>query len=338
MNDSLKLQKNTLIFGVPLFIIGLMIFVSNTAAFQMNPDPLSIGITVDLLLIVPLVYFLLIRKTRIPKTTIVPCLILGVVVCSLILPQENQHYLSLFKTWVLPVVELSVVAYVIYSLRKVIKSYKKTDDSIDFLSALKITCSEILPKPAVMPVVTEIAVFYYGFIHWKKRELKENEFSYHKESGTIALLATLLFLIVAETAVFHILLIQWSSVAAWILTFLSVYSGFQILGFLRSMLKRPISIEQNQLCLRYGIMSESTIDLDQIESVEISSMEITPDEKTRKLSILGDLESHNVIIHLKGENELGGLYGIKKKYRTLAFYVDDTIGFQKQLNKAISLC
>jgi hypothetical protein len=156
-----------------LLIIGLIIFISKTALFRMNPDNLAIGITFDLLLTLPFIYLLLIRKTNIPKTTVVPFLILGIIICSIMLPAENQQYLNLFKTWILPIVELSVLSYVIYNVRKGIKSYKqKKEHSFDFFTTLKNTCYEILPKNIVIPVVTEIAVFYYGFIYWKKKRIK----------------------------------------------------------------------------------------------------------------------------------------------------------------------
>lgn len=336
MNKTINIQKNLIIFGIPLLILILMFLITKSPLFKTNPDYLAIGITFDLLLTVPFIYFLLIRKTNIPKTTVFPFIILGVVLCSIILPSENQQYLNLFKTWILPIVELSVLSYVIYNVRKGIKSYKqKKDLSIDFFTALKNTCYEILPKNVVIPVVTEIAVFYYGFIYWKKRELKENEFSYHKDSGTITLLIAIIFIVVIETVVLHILLIKWSSFAAWILTFLSIYSGIQIFGFVKSMLKRPISIENNTLFLRYGIMNETTINLKNIDNIEISSKDIELNKETRKLSFLGELESHNIIIHLKEENELIGLYGIKRGYKNLALYVDDKVEFKNRINNAL---
>ena len=220
MNKSINIQKKLLIFGIPLLIIGLMVFIAQSSLFRLNPDSLAIGITFDILLTAPFMYFLLIRKTTIPKTTIVPILIFGIIICSIILPSENQHYLNLFKTWVLPIVELSVLSFVIYNIRKGIKNYKeKKNVSFDFFTALKNTCYEILPKNIVIPVVTEIAVFYYGFLYWKKRELKENEFSYHKDSGTISLLIAIIFIVAIETVTFHFLLLKWSHIAAWILTF-----------------------------------------------------------------------------------------------------------------------
>jgi len=336
MGKTITFQKYLVIFGIPLFIIGLMVFIAKTSLFQTNTDNLAIGITFDLLLTVPLIYFLLIRKTNIPKTTILPFIIVGIVLCSILLPAENQYYLSLFKTWVLPVIEIFVLLYVIYNVRKGIKSYKlKKNTSFDFFTTLKSTCSEILPKSVVIPVATEIAVFYYGFIYWKKRKLKENEFTYHKNSGTVTLLVAIILIVAIETVVLHTLLAKWSTIAAWILTLLSIYSGIQLFGFLKSMLKRPISIENGKLFLRHGIMTETTIDIKDIESIALTSKDVELNKETRKLSFLGELESHNVLIKLKKENTLTGLYGIKRKFINIVLYVDNKIEFKNRFNNAM---
>jgi hypothetical protein len=336
MNKTFNLQKNLIIFGIPLSIILIMVLIAKSSIFATNPNSLSTGITFDLLLTVPIVYFLLIRKTSIPKTTVVPFLILGMVICSIILPNENQYYLEIFKTWIFPVVELSIVSFVIYKVSKAVKRFKLNNNkSLDFFTTLKSTCYEILPKSGVIPVVTEIAVFYYGFINWKKRKLNINEFSYHKDSGTVSLLVAIIFIVAIETVVLHILLSKWSNIGAWILTFLSIYSGIQLFGFLKSMYKRPISIENDKLFLRYGIMNETTIDLSNIDSIEISSKDIELNKETRKLSFLGELESHNIVICLKEENTLTGLYGIKRKYKNLAFHIDKKIEFNNRINNAL---
>lgn len=336
MNRTLSPPKNLITIAAPLLIIMGMIILAKSPFFTANPNALSIGITLDLLLTAPVIYYFLIRKTNIPKTTTVLFLILGMLVCSLILPPQNQYYLSLFKTWIFPVVELSIVSYVIFNLIKAIKQYKlKKSAQVDFFATLKETCYDILPKNLVIPFVTEIAVFYYGFICWKKKDLKENEFSYHKESGTVPLLVAIIFIVGIETFLFHFLLQKWNVTIAWILTFLSIYSGIQLFGFLKSMSRRPILIEKDKLYLRYGIMNETTIDLVNIESIEISSKDIELTSETRKLSFLGDLESHNIIIRLKQENELTGLYGIKRKYMNLALHVDQKNKFANQIKGAI---
>ena len=333
MNKTLS--KNLIILGVPISLFGILILLMKSPFLPGN-EPLVIGITADLLLTVPFIYFLLIRKTKIPKTTVIPIMITGLLIGSFFLPKESQSYLNLFKSWILPIVEISVLLFIIYKVRKGIKKYKSNKtEAFDFYTTLKNTCYDILPKGVVIPFVTEIAVFYYGFICWKRRELKANEFSYHKDSGTIALLIAIIFIVAIETIVFHILLSKWSNIAAWILTFLSVYSGIQIFGFLKSMFQRPISIENGRLYLRYGIMTETIIDIKDIDSIEISSKDIEINKETKKLSFLGDLESHNVIIRLKKENQLAGLYGTRRKYKNLAFYVDDKAEFNDQINNTL---
>ncbi|MFH4966656.1 hypothetical protein V8G61_00515 [Gaetbulibacter sp. M240] len=338
MSKVLSYQKNIFIFGIPVLIFSLMVLIAKSSWFPMNPDHLALGITADLLITTPFIYFLLVRKSEIPKLSVVPVLGLGILLCTLILPTENQNYLNLFKLWVLPVVEGTILFYILYQLRKAIKLYRqKRELSFDFFTVLKNTCSEILPKHVANLFATEIAVFYYGFFSWKKRVLKPHEFSYHKESGSITLLVAIIFIATIETFVFHMLLAKWSDLLAWIVTILSIYCGLQLFGFLKSMFYRPLSIEDNKLLLRYGIMGESVIDLKNIDSIEISSKDIEPNTETKKLSFLGSLESHNVIIHLKEENELFGLYGFKKKYKNLALFVDNKAVFANELNEVLGV-
>jgi hypothetical protein len=330
---SFKSQHTLIILGIPLLSIALLILLTNSSYFSTHSDTLSSAVTIDLLITIPLIYFLSIRKTALPKTTVVPFIILGVIVCSLILPLENQYYLNRFKTWFLPVIELVVIAFVIYNIVKARQLYKIEQQNVssDFFTVLKTTCYKILPKAVVIPFVTEVAVFYYGFIHWKKRKLKPNEFSYHKDSGTISLLIAILFLIVIETGVFHILLAKWNTTAAWILTGISAYSGIQILGFLKSMLKRPIVIANDILYLRYGIMNETTVRIKDIDSIELYSKDLELNKTTRKLSFLGNLEGHNIIIKLKNEQTLIGLYGTKTSYKVLALHVDKKQDFKDRI-------
>ncbi len=331
---SSRRSQNFLIFSLPLSMICALVLLTATKVFKENSEILSIGVSLDLLIIVPLVYFLLIRKTNIPKTTIVPLIFFGLLIGKYIIPKEHQYYLDLFKTWGLPVLEVFVLGFVSYKVFKAIQTYKQNNrGEADFYSVLKNTCKETFPGFAVIPVVTEIAVFYYGFLNWKDRDLQENEFSYHKESGSIPLLSIIIFLIIVETLVLHILLAMWSETVAWILTFLSLYSLIQLFGFTRSLNKRPINLDSEKLYLRYGIMSEAIIDIRDIRSIEISSRDIELNSETVKLSFLGNLESHNLILHLNKENFLTGLYGRKKTFMTIALHVDEKAKFKAQIEE-----
>lgn len=320
-----------LLVGIPALILGVLILISHTS-LNNHSDALSLGITIDLLFTLPLAYFFLVRKKKVPTITVLPILILSVVLGSLILPKEDQTYLDWFKLWGLPIIELGVVSYLIYKVNRAVHRFKALKNPrADFYTTLVETCREMFPSKLVYPLSIEIAVIYYGFIKWRKAPLRQNEFTYHKESGTVALLIALLFMISVETFVIHLLLDQWSSIAAWVLSLLSIYSGLQIFGFMKSMLHRPILISEGKVYFRYGVMSETIIPIEQIEKIELSTKDL--EEGVTKLSLLGNLESHNLVIHLNAEHTLLRLYGIRKTYQKLALHVDEPLQFVERINE-----
>lgn len=324
MNKAISTQKLIMIISLPIIIICSMLVVSKTAMFISNTSTLAFAITADLLLILPLVYFFSIRKTNIPKTTVVPVLILGIIVSSIIIPTENQYYLNLFKTWFLPVIELSVLAFVILKVRKAIKIHnQQSKNQLDFFDTLKQTCTQILPKSLVVPFATEIAVFYYGFFNFKSYQTQSNEFSYHKTSGVFSLAIAFILIIGIETAVLHVIIAKWSVIAAWIVSMLSIYSALQIFGVVRSLSKRPIKINEDNLELRFGILNEVTIPIKDIDEINQTSKGIEFDKSIKKLSPLVDIEGYNIVITLKNPTILNGFYGIKKSFKTIALKVDN---------------
>lgn len=326
--------------AVPFFCLLLLFpalyFLVESEAFIPNADLLSLGITIDLVFVIPILFFLLIRKKNVPKTVVVPVFVLGVVVATFILPEANQFYLSLVKTWLVPLVELTVFSFVIWQVRIGVKSYKeKKSEEMDFYAILKETCHEQFPRGVAGAIVMELSVFYYGFIRWRRGSLQSNHFTYHKESPARVILGILIFLVLAETFVFHILLMNWSLVAAWILTGLSIYSGVQVFGVLRSLAFRPHIIEDQSLQLRFGIMNEATIDLVEIEEIFQSTKEL--EEGTfQSLSPLGNLDSHNVILRVKNEQTIEGLYGTEKKFKVLVLNLDQPTEFVVAVNSKMS--
>ena len=260
-------------------------------------------------------------------------MIIGLFLGYYFMPEQHQDSLDLFRIWVLPLIEISILTIVSFKLYSALQSYKKLKSNTpDFYDTLKKVCAEIVPKKLVLPLAMEIAVIYYGFIRWGKHRVQANEFTYHKKSGTPTLLGLFLFLIVIEAFVLHLLLIRWSSVAAWIFIGLSAYTAIQVVGILRSLSQRPIVLEKSSLRLRYGIMNETQIVYSDIASVLLSKKRLKNDPLTKTLSPLGELERHNVIIHLKRENTLIGLYGFKKKYKVIALHIDDPEAFKRKLH------
>lgn len=330
-------QKTRITFAA----LAAVLMVSLVLATQVNLfvyKDLAVGITYDLTFTAPLLYFLLIRKTRIPNTTVVPFFIANLVLANYLLPPQLHFHLNLVKQFIVPFVELSVLGFVIYKITKVRQHYRQNKTThFDFFSTLKTALTALMPPSVVSAFATELGVFYYGFIHWKKLVAGPHQFSYHKKSGTQLLLGVLMFMVGVECFVLHILLAQWSIIAAWILTGLSIYSAIQFLGFARSLSKRPIVLTETQLFLHYGIMSETTIDLDNIATITLLNKSFKANQQSRLLSPLGELEKPNISITLKNQGQLTGLYGFKKTFQTIGFHVDDAMLFKQALEDKLTL-
>ena len=112
MNKTIHWLSYAVPLGIPLLIILLMVGLVHSPFFTLQPEALSLGITVDLVLTVPLVYFFLIRNRNIPKVTVISFFIAGIVVAGFILPELHQFYLNQLKTWVFPLVEIAVLIVV----------------------------------------------------------------------------------------------------------------------------------------------------------------------------------------------------------------------------------
>jgi hypothetical protein len=321
---------------LPFLIIASLILLTKSNFFSENSQLLSNAITVDLLLIVPLIYFLIIRKRDIPKITVLTMFIIGIVLLTYFLPKENQLFLNNVKTYVLPILELGIFSVVIYKVVQLSRAYKKQNKKQDFHRTLLEAATQVLPLKISRVLAVEVSMMYYGFIKWKSAKLSENEFSYHKKNALISILAGFTIIIIAETVGLHAWLVKWNPVVGWIVSFLSAYTAFQFFALLKSIPMRPIVIDHkgHMLHLRYGYFTELTINFDSITKVESHTKDLPEDKSITIFSPLGGIGEHNLVIYFKKELVFSGIYGIKRKAKALAIFVDDKERFLHLINES----
>lgn len=333
-------QHRTLFLFASLLFLIVSSFILSATSMLANYPEVAIGLTYDLTLISPIIYFLLIRKTKIPNTTIAPFFVLSLVFASYILPVQSQQHLNLIKQFALPVVELGILGFVIYKIRKVRRQYQQNiNEAYDFFTALKTALLEIMPARVAEVFASEFSVFYYGFINWRKRTLKANEFSHHRKSGTPALLGVLIFMSGVEAFALHFLIEHLlNATVAWVCTIMSAYTAVQVFGFMRSLGKRPTQLCSSELRLHYGTLAEAYIAWDTIAEVQKLSPthKVVYDKQVRSLSPLGEMEKPNVMIRLHAQGEFTTLYGFKRSFSTLYLHVDAAEEFVAELQTRIS--
>ena len=321
-----------------LFVLSFLFWLSRSVFFTKAPQTLALAVTLDLVITLPVIYFLAVRKRNIPNISVIPFTVLMLVLGSFIIPMSYHKYLDLAKMILIPAAELFAIGYLVYTTRSIIAEYKKAGNkNTDFLSALKIGVKKIIRNNKISEIMsTEIAVMYYAFImRIKNKSLNDspNVFPYTKRNGSAAIVAALCFVILVEAVALHVLVSQWNFLAAWILTFSSLYVLVHLIGNYRASKARPILIEDNMLILRSGLLSEISLPYNMIEDISLSSKDLPYKQKHLRMNFLG---GHNFIIRLNEECESVHLYGIRKKNKIITLYVDDKYGFEKIIRTKIN--
>ncbi len=323
---------------VPFLLLLACIFIAGTNVFHEHMEVLSKALTLDLLLTIPLIYLFLIRKKQQSKVTVLPIVVIGMLVATVIIPKPYHSYLDLFKDYVLPVLEFGVLIYLFITVRKALRMARTARSfENDFHDLTRSIATRLFPERLGTIVATELSMIYYGFVKWRTDRRQGNEFSYHKSTSTPLLLGVFIFLILIETAAFHLLLQQWSLTAAWILTVLSSYTCFQVFAVAKSVGQRPLLVTGEFVKLRWGIMRETKIPLETIESISLFTKELPGSDDLTHLSPFHSSEGTNVSITLTKKHTLHQLYGFKRTYQRILLYADAPESFIKSVTKSHEL-
>jgi len=325
-------------FGLPALLLGVLSVFVLSPYFALHQSDLATAITLDFVLTIPLLYLWLIRHKPISKLSVSPVLILCFLLASYLLPADQQSLLTQIRNYALPIFELSILAWIFYQVRRTVLAYRmEKGRSPDFYDSLKAACSKIFPRRLSTVMATEAAVIYYG-LNFSRFTPSENAFTYHQKNGSMMMHGTFIGLIIVETIGVHFLLSIWSETAAWVLSIIGLYTLLQLTGMIRAIPRRLIRFEEGQLILPYGLLAEAKVPLSQIQHIEESRKSFPAEGLDRKLSPIGDFESHNFILHLHSPAMLSGLYGTKRAFTKLAFFVDDAARFKALLQqKGISI-
>lgn len=316
------------------FIVSLTaVYLAQSDILIQNPE-LSLYITIDLLITAPILWLLLTRKKGFHFTTAIPFFVGGLLAANYFLPLEHQTWLYWAERTLFPLIEISALTYIFTQLRKTVKAFKvERAGDPDFFKAISVATSKIFGDTKVAKMISfEVSVIYYGFLSLRNRAtLGDSSFTYYRKNGILSVYIAFMLLVIAETAVTHILLMRWSVVIANIATFGSLYAVLQLWAHTRAVILRPILVEEGYLKMKNGIAGDFEIPLGKIKQIELTKRLPKDMEGVQKIGFLGSLETHNVVLHLSEEIDIIGLYGVRKKGHTILFYVDDTEAFENAI-------
>jgi hypothetical protein len=265
-----------------------------------RPELVRVAAILDIVTVLPLAWWLLVvRPGHARPRTVARVAVFSILFCALIFGREVRLLAA--------PLELGLLYIAYTSVRNALKARKAADAA----TALRRGLIDALgDNHAARAVAAEFSVLWYALLSWGRPA--PSGFTAYKRAGWAAVYFALGICMVGEGVPLHFVLPRpWAIASAA----LHVYSVLWLLGDLRAMKLRPITIEGGVLHLRLGIKWEADIPLSQIASAEL-----TTKVEGLKLAILG---SPNVVLRLHSPAELHGLAGIRRTAHVLSLQVDE---------------
>lgn len=256
---------------------------------------------IDTLFVLPVICYLCTSdKTK-------ACLQAGVLSCtaifigSYIIPEKSkviQPYLEDGRYLVLGVLLLFEI-YAIYSVCRVIRKQLSTasdpDDVIEMALSRKFGTN----------LLTAVLIFearVWTFLLFSSQIKSENyaghqHFYYHTKDGAQSNLLGFIIVNLIELPLAHLLLhFVWSPTAATIVTALTAMGIVFFIAEYKAISKRPVSLSDDMLIIRYGLSKPRVISLTTIRRVAINSDEVRRSKGIKRMNYFGQ---PNVVIELK---------------------------------------
>jgi hypothetical protein len=135
-------------------------------------------------------------------------------------------------------------------------------------------------------------------------------------------MSVFLCLALLELVAVHLLLVMWSTTAAWILTALSLLAVGQIAWLIRGMIRYPMEIDGSCVRVRFGAAGHLAVPLGTVARTE--NVAFAPEQKGAHVFRTTILASPNLALHLTEPMR-------RRLISTITLRLDDPAAFMAQL-------
>lgn len=303
-------------------------------------------VTLTLLILPPIsIHWLLIRPRSMPKLLVYLSFIICLGISYLIIPHSHKGFFNQILIWILPILEITIVIAVFYSIIKSIIRYRASSKTKgkDLLEITRMSLEPKLGDGFVLgAILSELSVFYYSIIGWfKESTVNNNErvYSYHKTSQVNIIIVVFSILIILEGILFHFLILLWSDVAAWVFTILNIYALLYMIGLYNSVRFLPHVVSFDQLIIRFGYQSSIKLDIRNIDCIKKAKDKGGIGEKAPKETYYAmlNMDSPQYEIFLKEPALMESSYGRKKYVKTVIFRADNPAKMIEEIKSNMKL-
>lgn len=341
--NKISKPNRTVTFSLIAAMLFIAIFdqwIMQSSLFRQNEQALTIGIALDFTVALPLLlYFAIYRRVSKKIVAVIPFMLLGLAALHFYLPASSRELLTILKFVIIPL-ELLLLGYSFYKLTAAYRAARRSLP-IDThpLEALKKSIRTSISHPKIAALLQhECSMIYYAFLSWGKKPYQEpgtSAYSYHKESGWFIAVLSFSKILLFEGIIIHILVMNWSHPAAWLLSIGNLYFIILLISDYRAMKLNPAIVSENGLILRYGVQLTAELAWSNIASIETIQYK-APDKQQMKVSFIPIGFEGNVLIRLKQKTRVAKIFGVTQEVEQLFIFIDQPHPFAKQCAEYIN--
>lgn len=286
----------------------------------------------DCMVVLPaLFYLLVIRRNGLSPLFVLPVMWAGAALAAFFARESDTAAIALFGALAVAA-EITIATREIVRFAQAVVAAKKTSSEAHawfYPPLVQMTKNPRVSKLAA----NEFAMIYYALFSWRRTAPSDDaSFSYHKTGGYSSFIVGMMLVIPIEMLVMHMLVSQFSHLAAWALTLASAYAVLWIIADCRASILCPISLNGSVLQVRSGMRFSADVPLDAVTAFAARVPGEIDKAKSVNLGMMGDPSGWLV---LSKPMEVRTFFGSRKTVEAIGIAVDDKARFSQLLDKAI---
>lgn len=339
MTAARRLSSPAIFLFIAAAVYTAAFYVRGLLATADSPDVLAAALVVDLVILVPVAYYLLVvRRTGLPTISVAGIFIVSLIAAGQIIPSEHGRVLKPLEV-VAALAEVALLTFIAVKAVRGVRRFRAAtarQQDADAFDAIRRAAREAVDSPRVADLVAyELTIMYYALGTWRQRLADgAGRYTSYKDNNYGSTLFGIGVLLVVELIAVHLLVQHyWSATGAWILSILSVYAGLWLMGDWHALRLRPTTLSGEALHLRTGMRWQVDIPFDAIASFRrVSAIEDKPRGALNLVSF-GDASFE---IATRQPVEAAGPYGSRKSIDVIWFAIDGAADFEEALRARLA--
>jgi len=191
-----------------------------------------------------------------------------------------------------------------------------------------------LPPKLVRFLSLELRIMHLALLGWRRgQDIPVGAQAFGHPRSIFPMIDVFLGLQLIELAVMHVLLLQWSAIAAWIWSALGAAGALWAMGLAQAFRIHPVLLTDEGLRVRSGILVDAQVPYGEIARVvpSVASEQVTARDTLNH----GLLAWPNIMLELHRPIAIKPLIGAPREVVRIALRIDDSAEFLAALNRRI---